>query len=146
MSAGALFLDEQSRILIVKAKYKNHWSLVGGVVDENESPLVACKREILEEIGITVKELRFLCVDYLSKTDEKNECLHFIFYGGRLNKDNQRQVTLKSDELDEYAFLPVEKVLLLVSAGQRRRLPLCLEAITNETGYYLEDGQVKGAG
>lgn len=142
MSTGAIFLDERSHILIVKPKYKDHWSLVGGVVDVNESPTKACQREILEEIGLTVNNLRFLCVDYISAVDEKNECLHFIFYGGILNKEDQKQIILKPDELAEYAFLPLEQALPRVSDGQRRRLPICLEAIKEETGFYLENGKI----
>lgn len=46
MGVGALFLNDKNEILIVKPSYKDHWSVPGGVVDENESPRQACIREV----------------------------------------------------------------------------------------------------
>ena len=36
------------------------WSLIGGSIDEGESPEQAAKREVSEEIGITIEDLRYL--------------------------------------------------------------------------------------
>ena len=70
MGAGALILNQNDEILIVKPSYKDHWSVPGGVVEENESPRVACIRETKEEIGIDLKNIKFLCVDYNSNKNE----------------------------------------------------------------------------
>ena len=44
-SAAVLIENEQGELLIVKAGYKDHWSLPGGIVDAGESPLEAAVRE-----------------------------------------------------------------------------------------------------
>ena len=44
-SAAVLIENEQGELLIVKAGYKDHWSLPGGIVDTGESPLEAAVRE-----------------------------------------------------------------------------------------------------
>ena len=36
------------------------WSLIGGSIDDGESPEQAAKREVLEEIGIRIERLRYL--------------------------------------------------------------------------------------
>ena len=38
----------------------DRWSLIGGSIDDGESPEQAAKREVFEEIGIRVEKLRYL--------------------------------------------------------------------------------------
>src|SRR3989344_2258133 len=85
IGAGALIFNEKGEILVVKPSYKDRWSIPGGVVEKNESPRNACIRETKEEVGITLTNLRFLCVDYTQSTHEKSESLQFIFYGEKLS-------------------------------------------------------------
>jgi len=40
--------------------YPNYWSLIGGTVEKNETPLHAIKREIKEEINSEVKNIKFV--------------------------------------------------------------------------------------
>jgi ADP-ribose pyrophosphatase YjhB (NUDIX family) len=51
MAAGALILNKNNEILIVKPNYRDQWLIAGGVIEENESPKDACLREVKEEIG-----------------------------------------------------------------------------------------------
>lgn len=53
VTAGALFSDEASRILLVRPTYKEHWDIPCGYVEPGESPLAACVREIGEELGLS---------------------------------------------------------------------------------------------
>lgn len=55
MAAGCLFLNDKKELLILKPSYRETWNIPGGVIEENESPLAACKREIKEELGIECK-------------------------------------------------------------------------------------------
>lgn len=139
MGVGALFLNENNELLIVKPSYKDHWSVPGGVVDENESPQKACKREVKEEIGLDIERPKFLCVDWTSPTPEKGESLQFIFFGGALQQEQINKIKLQADEISEYQFLSLEKALPLLSEKLKRRIPKCLEAMKNNTALYLED-------
>jgi 8-oxo-dGTP pyrophosphatase MutT (NUDIX family) len=49
VGVGCIFLDENSRVLIVNPTYKDGWELPGGVVERDESPLEACRREVAED-------------------------------------------------------------------------------------------------
>src|SRR6202042_1722416 len=51
-AAGALFTDDAGRVLLVKPNYRDHWSLPGGILEEGEPPHEACRREVLEELGL----------------------------------------------------------------------------------------------
>jgi 8-oxo-dGTP diphosphatase len=51
----AAITDEEGRILCVRMNYATRgWTTPGGRVEHGESPLVALKREVLEESGLDV--------------------------------------------------------------------------------------------
>ena len=55
IGAFALLLDDDGRVLCVKQNYPPHeWTLPGGRVEPNESPLAALHREIMEETGCRI--------------------------------------------------------------------------------------------
>lgn len=141
MGVEALILNEKDEILIVKPSYKDHWSMAGGVVDENESPKGACIREVKEEIGISLKEVKFLCVDYKSDIGEKGESLQFIFFGGKLSENEIEKIKLDGKEIVEYRFMEITEALPLLSEKLSKRLPKCLDALENDTAIYLENGK-----
>lgn len=53
----ALVSDDSGKLLLLKAtnvgKYKAHWDLPGGRIEDNQSAEEALRREIHEEIGVT---------------------------------------------------------------------------------------------
>jgi len=59
---NTLVVDKNQRFLLVQLHgYKqNEWKFVGGGVKLNEEPLEAVYREILEEVGIKKRDLKFL--------------------------------------------------------------------------------------
>ncbi|WP_296039438.1 NUDIX domain-containing protein [uncultured Agrobacterium sp.] len=46
----------------VKSPEADHWSIVGGKVDHMEHALDAARREAEEESGLTIGNVRFLCI------------------------------------------------------------------------------------
>lgn len=54
-------------------KRKSKWNLPGGRVEQGESPIQAALREMKEETGLSVEQLR-----YVSKYQEDN-VIHFLF-------------------------------------------------------------------
>ena len=141
MAVGALFLDEQKNILVVKPTYRPYWLLPGGVVEENESPRQACIREVKEELNLDVPVEALLCIEYLPQEDGKNEYMQFVFYGGILSQTYIQRIVLPTAELSEYRFLPLEQALMLLSTKLAKRMPYCLQALEKKTVVYLESGQ-----
>lgn len=138
MGAGALFLNDKDEILIVKPSYKDHWSVPGGVVDENESPRQACIREVKEELGLDINTPEFLCVEYIPKIAEKSENLQFLFFGGRLSSNQINAIKLPPDEITGYKFMGINEALVLLNEKAGKRIQQCVVALENKTGLYLE--------
>jgi 8-oxo-dGTP diphosphatase len=141
MGVGALILNDNGEILIVKPSYKDHWSIAGGVIDENESPRTACIREVKEEIGIELKIAKFLCVDYKLDKTYKGESLQFIFFGGRLSDSEIENIVLDGKEIVEYKFVSFEIAKTLLSKTLSMRLQKSFDALKNDMAAYLENGE-----
>lgn len=136
MAAGVLFFDAQGRLLIVKPSYKDHWSIPGGVVDANESPAAAARREVAEEIHLSCDHLEFVCVDYMVGTPVKGDSIEFIFSGGQLDSDQVATLQLDNVELIDKRFCLIEEALPLLSATLARRLE---GHFAGRRGYYMEN-------
>jgi len=61
-----VFLENENKeiLLLRRSKTAQHralkWDLPGGWVEEDEEPLEACKRELIEETGITAKTIKIV--------------------------------------------------------------------------------------
>lgn len=144
MGAGVMFFNEKGELLLVQPTYKNGWTLPGGVVEKDESPRASARREIEEELGLNIDSLRCICIDWKSTKgsflkDEEN--IQFTFYGGTLTEADIKAIRLPEDELGAFQFFDTAEFPDL-SLNFRKRLPHCLNAITNNTCFYLEDGEV----
>lgn len=54
LGAQARIIREDGRILLVKAAYRWHWGMPGGLMDAGESPEAAVVRETREETGLDI--------------------------------------------------------------------------------------------
>ncbi len=140
MAAGAIFLDDADRLLLVEPNYKDDWEIPGGVVEANESPLTACLREVEEELGLTCGHLRLLAIDWVPPTSSQTEGLMIIFEGGRLTQQDIDGISLPTNELRGFAFCTFEEAACKVSPRMAHRLAAALAASQCGTTVYLEDG------
>ena len=61
IGAFAILLDGEGRVLCVRQNYApREWTLPGGRVEPNESPLAALHREIMEETGCRIAIERYI--------------------------------------------------------------------------------------
>jgi len=61
IGAFAILLDDDGRVLCVRQNYPpREWTLPGGRVEANESPLAALHREIMEETGCRIAIERYI--------------------------------------------------------------------------------------
>jgi 8-oxo-dGTP diphosphatase len=142
MAAGVLVRDAAQRLLIVKPTYRPDWLVPGGAVEYDESPRVACMREITEELGLHLAVGRLLCVDYRPATAQMSESVQFIFDGGVLDAHQIEQITLPPDELERFVFLPPDEALPLLNIHLHRRMAHALVALRDGGTLYLEDGRI----
>lgn len=139
MATGAVFQNERGEYLLVKPHYKDHWTLPGGVLESDESPMTGCKREVSEEIGLDRDGHRLLCVAYLSKEPPKTERVHFVFYGGVLTEQELEKITLQESEIEDCGFFDFSETLERLEEKMSQRMRFCCEAFKRKEIVYLED-------
>ena len=147
-SSGALIFDRRGRLLIVNPTYKAHWTIPGGIMEEDgETPWEACRREVLEEVGLRVDAGRLAAVDFLRPKPAKPGGMRFLFDCGTSDDEVLGSISLQAEELSEFRLATPAKALQLLSGPLRRRVGAALGATSC---VYLEDGRptpgVRGPG
>lgn len=136
VGSGALFLNEQNEVLLVQPTYKDTYEIPGGVVEKNESPIEACQREIMEELGLTVTIEKLLIVEY--QKQEYDDCFMFIFEGGILRKEQILQIKLPPQEIKSFGFHPLEMVGKLTQQRLYQRIVKAINALEKNQLIYQE--------
>lgn len=132
VAAGALFIDDEGRVLLVHPTYKDTWDIPGGYVERGESPAAACRRELSEELGLDRQPRRLLSVDW-APSDGEGDKLLFLFDCGYLTPE---LITLDGQELDRWEWVEPAQLDEYVLARIARRIRSTLTGAS----CYLEHG------
>ena len=100
--SGAIILNEDNKILMLKTTYKKNYEIPGGVVEKNESPRECCKREIKEEIGLDLNIEKLLVLEYQQL--EFDDSFMFLFYGGKIKSKDILKENLSKHEIEDFEF------------------------------------------
>ncbi|GAA2190718.1 NUDIX hydrolase [Micromonospora lupini] len=139
VAAGALFLDDEGRVFLVHPSYKKHWDIPGGYVEPGESPRAACLREIREELGLTPPLGPMLVVDWAPAEHEGDKLL-FIFSGGPLSLEQERDIRFADGELTEWRYVSAESLEEYGPPRLARRIRAAIAALNNGMSSYAEHG------
>ena len=135
-AAGALFTDTAGRILLVKPNYRDHWSLPGGILEHGEPPHAGCRREVEEELGITIVPGPLLVIAWTAPDGRRpRPIVHFVFDGGEL--DGDAAITLQEDELDDYRFVEAGDLAVYLPDFLVARVSAALRARAGGAPCYL---------
>ncbi|MGH3614751.1 MAG: NUDIX domain-containing protein [Pseudonocardia sp.] len=137
VAAGALFVDDEGRVLLLHPTYKDTWDIPGGYVERGESPASACEREVHEEIGLRRTANRLLAVDWAPHKKEGDKLL-FIFDCGVIGED-ETNIRLNEREVDLWQWTRADD---LTSVLNGRLAPRIRTALANRSNgaVYLEYG------
>jgi mutator protein MutT len=73
-------ITHSDKILLIRNSYRpSQWNFPGGGIERGETPEAAARREVLEEVGIALDEIK-----YLGQFDNRLEYKHdtvFVFVG-----------------------------------------------------------------
>jgi 8-oxo-dGTP diphosphatase len=101
--------DSQTMILLILRKadpYKDKWALPGGFIEIDETLENACKRELLEETGLTNIELsQFYTFDSIDR-DPRERIISTVFYGVVL----ETVPVIGGDDAREAKWFPVNSL------------------------------------
>lgn len=104
---GAVFQD--NKILLVKERSDDLWTLPGGFADVNESPAEAVAREVMEESGYLVNALKLLAVFDKLKHDHPPQLPHvykLFFLCGLLGGEPTSNIEISEIDFFEKENLP----------------------------------------
>lgn len=105
-----VILVNQDRVLIVRNRGNEFWSLPGGKQDEGEKGTESARREIIEELGISLNAMKLISRNRLLK----NSCIYDEYYW-RSEVDEDQVDAIEPDtspegELDEVSWTDINKL------------------------------------
>ncbi|MGB2570304.1 NUDIX domain-containing protein [Micromonospora citrea] len=139
VAAGALFFDDEGRVLLVRPNYKEHWDIPGGYVEPGESPRSACIREIREELNLNVDIGSLLVVDWAPVVGEGDKIL-FIFDAGVLSDEDQHLIAFVDGEIEEWRFAASDEIHGFLPNRLARRIRVAIAARQCGRTAYAEHG------
>jgi 8-oxo-dGTP pyrophosphatase MutT (NUDIX family) len=130
--------DEAGRILLVNPTYKENWDLPGGMVEANERPREAGRRELAEELGIAVTAGRLLLLDWVGPHGPWDDQLIFVFDGGILSAAQLGSIRICDPEISEFTFVELAEAMTMLRPDIARRLARVHVALVDGTTDYSE--------
>ncbi|MFB6718662.1 NUDIX domain-containing protein [Kribbella sp. NPDC056345] len=139
VAGGALIRDRDGRILFIEPTYKPLLDIPGGIAEPDESPYDACRREVLEEVGLDLTIGPMLVVDWDPARGVWHDALAFVFDGGVLTGDEQ--LVLQPTEVRTATFLTLDEAKPQLRPSMHRRLTLALHALETGVPQYSDFGR-----
>lgn len=94
---GIIFKDDGT-IAVINKKNKNEFKLCGGGIENNELPEVAFKREVHEETGAIIKNIKLLGTFEEHKSQDNFKQISFVFVGKVIEDTKSLHLTQKEQE------------------------------------------------
>ena len=127
VAAGALIHDRRRPDPVRRAELKPGLDIPGGIVEADEPPKAACRREVREELGLELHVGRLLMIDWMPAGALWSDALNLVFDGGTVDAGTLQGIALQDDEVDGVALLSLEeagpRLRPSQSAGSRKRSP-----------------------
>ena len=126
-------VNEKGEVLIVRSsKWKNKHTVPGGHIELGERAEDAIRREVEEETGLDVEEVRLLLVQEAIYPKDYYKHEHFVFMDYICRAKNP-QVRLDGRELQEYVWVnPKDAVKLDMEEYTRNFVNRYLEELKSE--------------
>jgi 8-oxo-dGTP diphosphatase len=140
ISADAIIRDTHGRLLLVDPTYKPDWDTPGGMAEANEPPHLAVQREIKEELGLTLRIGRLLCIDWVAPHEPWDDLIVFLFDAGTLTKPQISTLRPADNELAAAEFCNETQAAERLRPYVWQRTKAALNALANGTTSYLTNG------
>jgi len=104
-SVGAIIENNGKYLLLDRSKQPWGFACAAGHIDEGEDPETALKREVKEETGIEVKDLKIISI-----TQEMVEDAHFITIGFLCGGFEGEAQVMEPDEITEWKWFGLDEL------------------------------------
>lgn len=116
-TVGALIFDPQGWLFLMQShKWGGRYVVPGGHVELGETLETALRREVAEETGLTICDIRFVCTQEFIYDPAFWQPRHFIFFDFACRTDQAAQGAVEvqlNDEAEAYVWAPVDEALRL---------------------------------
>ena len=99
VAAGVLARNRRGQVLVVQTSYKAHWEVPGGLVEPDEGLAQGARREVVEELGVTLPVGDLLVVDACRTADAHPDIVCVLFDGGVHDDDLLERLTYPDGEI-----------------------------------------------
>lgn len=111
-TVGALIHDGVGNVLMIRThKWSDKWGIPGGKIERSEASEEALRREILEETGLEIEDIRFALVQDSIDSPEFERPAHFILLN-YIARAASPEVTL-NDEAEAFRWLSADEAMKL---------------------------------
>lgn len=136
VAADVIIRDKDGRILLVNPTYKPDWDLPGGMVEANEPPIEAARRELREELGLDTAIGSVLVVEWVPPHGPWDDTLVFVFDGGVLSDETTENLTVTDDEISAFRFCTTDEAHELLRPYVSQRAMAALAAVKTGAAKY----------
>ncbi len=113
VTVGAIIERQDGKILLVRThKWQNLLGVPGGKIESGESQETALKREILEETGLVIGDIRFVTVQESINSPEFHKPAHMLLLNYSCRVDDTTKLTL-NDEAEAFLWATPGEALQL---------------------------------
>jgi phosphoglycolate phosphatase-like HAD superfamily hydrolase/8-oxo-dGTP pyrophosphatase MutT (NUDIX family) len=120
-TVGALIFNDKGEVLMIQThKWSNKWGIPGGKIKTNEPSEDALRREIMEETGLKLSDIRFEIVQDCIEPSEFYKKAHFLLLNYTATALGTA-VTL-NDEAETYRWVSLDDAYKLDLNGPTRTL------------------------
>lgn len=126
-TVGALIYNPAGHVLMVKTyKWSNLWGIPGGKIKTDETAYDALLREVKEETGLVVKDIRFVMVQDCIRSTEFFKPAHFLLLNYTAQSASSDVVL--NEEADEFRWVsPAEALAMPINTPTRKLLETVTE-------------------
>jgi 8-oxo-dGTP pyrophosphatase MutT (NUDIX family) len=120
-TVGALIFDDAGRVLMIQThKWSRKWGIPGGKIKTNEPAADALRREVREETGLELKDVRFELVQDCIEPPEFYRKAHFILLNYTAAATGTAVVL--NDEAEDHRWVSLEEAVKMDLNGPTRVL------------------------
>jgi nucleoside triphosphatase len=108
-TVGAVIFNPENKILLCKShKWDNKYVIPGGHIELGEKMEEALKREVLEETGVEIFDIKLIGVKESIFSDTFHEKKHFIFIDYTCKTDSY--IVTLNEEAQEYKWVDLGEI------------------------------------